>query len=806
MKIRKRIVTPLAIYVLLFSAFSIIIRNYTTTAQPSNGAESIENTVDNSVKDMQVTLVVYPNGTIGLDGIFNFTQMDPPNTGPLMNTTLSVSTMGETTTGSANGTIILPNNEMFEWPFNSTTANLALQCDDGLLDATMDATIFIPPVGRTTYPTNASDFLFNSSYSDGLLNVELWGETEIPSYDSMLPFNVTDFTVLADYVENEINGNITFYISPGVPSLDVIVYFDGNKTDLFITGNLTVIYGDYFGMEINATTLDQMLVELNSTIPGQGPDSLYNMTWGLLECTQLNTTKTPLYFDIEEIGAEIKYNATIHGNFTGLLAKLLTEMLFGYSPEEVYPLVYAALDSALSSVQSASLILDHYHTSGIASIDLYLASDVKALWNKALHLVPPTAPEENRTLVEAWLKIANATAYAIKDFSFNASYSSAAQELILDAWLSANITQLEDDILPILPDTVPPELQAIVESYVDTTYWTLTSSNATFSYTNGTANFETSWILEGDFKTQINQAKRFYIDLLNATSPSMLTWQLRMLNETEININNFGLEFKLGQDWMYLNFNGLIAQPPKDEIDFIRFRLHRFFNMTADPEEPPREFEKLKIVVAGGFNGTHTILLHAPGPMPTPNVTSLDYKTMTWENVTISSLRDLLFKIAYQEDITYLGKTYYVPIFTNSTVSNFGFDQYEKSISFNVTGTTGTGFCDVTIPRALLYAALGNWTVKIDGITLSAENFTVTENDEYMFISLNYPHSDHTIEIVGTWVITEFQPSMLLVILIILTLIAAIIAVKQRKKLDTLKTKYQSLIRTFANRLYELKT
>jgi len=154
----------------------------------------------------------------------------------------------------------------------------------------------------------------------------------------------------------------------------------------------------------------------------------------------------------------------------------------------------------------------------------------------------------------------------------------------------------------------------------------------------------------------------------------------------------------------------------------------------------------------------------------------------------------------------YLGKTYYVPIFTNSTVNNFDFDPYEKSISFNVTGTMGTGFCDVTIPRALLYAALGNWSVKIDGKTLSAENFTVTENDEYVFISLNYPHSDHTIEIVGTWVITEFQPSILPVILIILTLIVAIIAVKQRKKLDTLKTKYQSVIRTFSNRLHELKT
>lgn len=794
MEIIKRIITLLSMCILLFSAFTIITQNYTTAALPPNGAESMENTVDSALNDMQVIFVVYPNGTIGVGGTFNYTQMYPQNTGPLLNTTLSISTIGETTIGSANGTIILPDNGMLEWPLNSTAANLALEYDDGLLNATMDAAIFMPPQGRTTYPTNASDFSFNSSYSDGLLNVELWGETEMPSYDSMFPFNVTDFTVLADYAENEINGKIIFYISPGVPSLDVIVYFNGNKTDLFLRGNLTVIYGDYFGMEINATTLEEMLATLNSTIPGQGPDSLYNMTEGLLECTQLNTIKTPLSGT-----AEIKYNATIHGNFTDALAKLVSQ-----ESEEAYALVYAALDSALSSVQDASLIVDYYHTSGIASIDLHLASDVKALWNKALQLVPPTVPEENRTLVEAWLEIANATAYVIKDFSLNASYSSVAQKLDLDAWLSANITQLEDDILPILPDAVPPELQAMVASYVNTTYCTLTFSNATFSCTNGTVDFETSWILEGDFEAQINQAKHFCIAFLNETSPSMLTWQLRMFNETEININNFGLEFKLGQDWMYLTFNGLIVQPPKDEVDFIRFRLHRFFNVTADPEEPPGEFEKLKIVMACGFNGTHTVLLYAPGTAPSPNVTSLDYKIMTWENVTMSDLKDLLFKIAYQGVIDYLGKTYYVPIFTNSTVSNFNFNSDAECISFNVTGTTGTGFCNITIPSALLYAALGEWNVKIDGIPLS--QFNVTENAEYVFIYLNYTHSNHLIEIEGTWIITEFPPNVLPLILVIISLIAAIIAVKQRKKLRTLKTKYQSVIRTFANRLHELRT
>jgi len=287
----------------------------------------------------------------------------------------------------------------------------------------------------------------------------------------------------------------------------------------------------------------------------------------------------------------------------------------------------------------------------------------------------------------------------------------------------------------------------------------------------------------------------------------MIDSQIRMLNATEIDINNLKVDIRQGEDWMTLTFEGLRVHLVKDEIDFIRFNLHSLFNMTISPYESPREFEKLKINVIGGSNATHTILLYASSIMPTPNMTSLDYKTMTWENVTVSSMKDLLFKIAYQGVIPYLGETYYVPIFTNSTVSNFGLDPYKNRISFNVTGTTGTGFCNVTIPRALLNAALlDDWVVKIDGVQLTLGEYSATENAQYVFIYLNYSHSSHFIEIDGTWVITEFQPNIFPLILAIISLIATIIAVKQRKKLGPLKIKYQSVIQTFANRLYKLRT
>jgi hypothetical protein len=758
--------------------------------------------------DMQVEFTVYPNATIGVNGLMNYTRIYPNYNyyQPSVNATLGFSTSGDTATGSVNGTMIVPQYSLNQFPYNSTTVDFTSEYYNGMLNAQLDATMFMPTLGATTYPTNSSDFSFLGTYSDGMFNAHLWGETELPSYfASQFPFNVSDVTVLADYIDNEIKGNITFHMVSGFPLGDVIVHFNGTKTEISFTGYVNVIYGDYYGTEINATVLEEMLSMINSTIPGQGEGSLYNMTNGMVECTILNTTKTPI--GDPEIGATVDYNATLSGNFTKLLATYLTSMLLGYYHEEwMESTVYAALDSALSSVDHASLTSSYYYGSGIASIDLTLNSDVKALWNNALQLIPTTIPPEYRSQVEAWLKIANATAYAVEDVYITAAYSSAAQQLDLHASLTANVTQLKNEIIPILSDAVPPQFRDLVEKCTNTTYCTLDSLNTTCNYLNGVTNFNANWLISGDFTAELNLMKSCYIEYLNLTNPYGIDWQVWMLNATEIDISNFKADVRQGEDWMTLTFEGLKLHPVKDEIDFVRFKLYQFFNMSSDPYESPREFEKLKITIRGGANATHTILLYTPYTMPSPDEFALNYTSMMWENTTISSMRDLVFKIAYQGVVDYLGKTYYVPIFTNSTLSNFNFNPDAKSISFNITGTTGTGFSEITIPRALLHAALGNWTIKLDGEILTSENFTVTENAEYVFINVNYPHSEHSIEIIGTWIITEFQPNILPLVLVTLSLIVAVIAVKQRKKLGAITKRYQSAIHAFTNKLHQLRT
>jgi hypothetical protein len=802
---------------------------------------------DQPLNDVQLEFTVYPDATVGVNGLINYTNIVyPPYYYPSMaNATIGFSTIGSLTTGSANGTIMLPeyfregprplfsiSQEMlpseypypwYEFLYNSTTVNFASQYYNDMLNAQLNATMNLPPEVSTAYPFNSSDFSFLGTYSNGMLNVDLSGETELPSFIlSQFPFEMGDATVLADYKDNEISGNITFHTVSGFPLGDVIVHFNGNKTEISFTGNITVVYGNYFGTEINATVLEEMLTQINGTIPGQGENSLYNMTQGMIECTELNTTKTPI--GLPE-GARVDYNVTIHGNFTKLLAYVLTG---SYATEETRAFAYAALDATLSSVDQASLTLNYYAGIKTATLHVTLRDDVKALLSNALELIPPTVPplfaymspeyqEYYRNLTEALLKIANITAYAVENAYISVEYSSATQQLDVRTSLTANVTEMKNEIIPILPDTVPPEyfvkfpwIREFVESCTNTTYCTLDSLNITCNYVNGIIDFDAKWLLDGNFTAELNRMKHCYVEFLNLTSPYMINWQTLMINETEIDISNFKAEFRLGEDWMTLTFEGLKIHPPKDEIDPVRFQLYRLFNLTSSPYgEPPGEFQKLKITMIGGANATHTVLLYAPPIVPSPDDVSSDYKVMTWENTKISSLKDLVFQIAYQEVIPYLGKDYYVFIFTNSTESEFTHDFFNTnapSISFNVSGATGMGFCNITIPRSLLDATMENWTVRIDGVPLLPENFNVTQNDDYVFIYLTYLHSVHTIEVVGTWVVTEFPPNMLPLILVILSFIAAIIVVKKRKRLNTLKTKYQGTINTLAKMLHQLRT
>jgi parallel beta-helix repeat protein len=136
---------------------------------------------------------------------------------------------------------------------------------------------------------------------------------------------------------------------------------------------------------------------------------------------------------------------------------------------------------------------------------------------------------------------------------------------------------------------------------------------------------------------------------------------------------------------------------------------------------------------------------------------------------------------------TWNNVTYYVDMITNSTVSDFNFDQDRKMINLNVTGLGGTdGFSRVSIPKKLLWCeSLEEWRVHIIGIELPIGwRPTILEDDNYTYIYMPYWHPASysvPIQIEGTYAIPEFPPAILLPLLMILSIIAVVFAKKKRK-------------------------
>lgn len=104
------------------------------------------------------------------------------------------------------------------------------------------------------------------------------------------------------------------------------------------------------------------------------------------------------------------------------------------------------------------------------------------------------------------------------------------------------------------------------------------------------------------------------------------------------------------------------------------------------------------------------------------------------------------------------GKNFEVTVASNSSsVTDFAFEQAEKKVSFKVEGETGTkGVAQVTLPKELL---AGQLMVSIDGRVVAEDSNDVivtSDTASEMTLEINYPHSEHTIEITGTSVVPEF--------------------------------------------------
>ena len=87
---------------------------------------------------------------------------------------------------------------------------------------------------------------------------------------------------------------------------------------------------------------------------------------------------------------------------------------------------------------------------------------------------------------------------------------------------------------------------------------------------------------------------------------------------------------------------------------------------------------------------------------------------------------------------------YPVTVDSNSAILAFEFNQTERNLRLNVSGTTGTaGSCEVTVPGSLLW---GTFSLNMDGYPLvEGDDYTQSYNGTHYTFRIYYIHSTHAI-------------------------------------------------------------
>lgn len=336
---------------------------------------------DAPLADVETKFVVYPDGRVAVEGQLKYTNMIPKYTGPTAAGFFNLSRNGDTTQASTGLTVQLPPEIESQFPFNSTMLNLLGTYSNGLVNVGINSTAILPQVAASQFPFNTTDFSLDATYSGGMLNVGINGNTTLPPlYANQFPFNATDLTVVASYANNVLNGRITFDVLSGFPFDDTNVDFSGNRTDLTLRGNLTIVFGIPYGSFIirNSTDLDQLIDQFRDSFLGER-GIVWNATGGLLNGTNFYTN----YSLSDSWGAELTFEIDVHGDFVRALAYLMSR---GRNDMLVYPVV----DEAYSSAQSGSLWIQYNRASKKAAVKLSFTYDLKSLLDYALTSPPGT--------------------------------------------------------------------------------------------------------------------------------------------------------------------------------------------------------------------------------------------------------------------------------------------------------------------------------------------------------------------------------------------------------------------------------
>lgn len=421
---------------------------------------------------------------------------------------------------------------------------------------------------------------------------------------SQFPFNSSAFELLSEYsgglLSTMITGSTIF--PPSIASEFPLNITDftvmGEYGDNVVNGNITV---DIW----NGFPLDDVVIYFD------GNNTIVHM----------NGSTTVVFGNYPDFG---EINATI---LEQMLADL-TDTYEGQGPGSLYNMTNGILEFTMLNNET---MLD---TSN-ATVDF----EAKIEGDLIHALVNMTG--QPATLYD----LLNTTLPSIESGSLLLTYAHALKQADMEFDFTANMTHIFENLIPFLPDLMSSDESGFAESLLNTTYCTVNSAKVSLSYNGKQANLKANATIQ-DFDAELNYIKTLLL-IYNFFEP--LTSQFQTINETQIDLTNFGMSINLAETSMELDIQGLEVVPPLDWINATSFKLERFFNLTTmDDYEPPVEGEKLKVTVEGRSNATHTVTLSLQGTVPDPDMSSPG--GMMWENQSISELKELIFQIGPRDN------------------------------------------------------------------------------------------------------------------------------------------------------------
>ena len=234
--------------------------------------------------------------------------------------------------------------------------------------------------------------------------------------------------------------------------------------------------------------------------------------------------------------------------------------------------------------------------------------------------------------------------YFIESSSSQIAYSRVQNEMSIKMTATTNVGALMEYLVSIIPDILPPETAEPIDLLLNATFFSVESGEFSLSYAEGTGEITGTVTIGNDPSAVIDYMKSLIFEQL----PPLESWQTQFINETEIDISNLTVRFGVSETSVTTSFEGLSVLPPIDSVNATSFKLERFFNL-SEGSSFPGEGEKLGVIVIGGSNSTHKIVLHVEGGLPEPDNYLVDAENRQvlaiWNNVTLNDLKDLQFVI-----------------------------------------------------------------------------------------------------------------------------------------------------------------